>query len=90
MKSIDTYLCKEKKEVYKVNATPAALGYRLMTKDAIDVVNRQRELRDRMIMAKYGKKPTSSLSIEPAPLKWPLRLAVAALLVFTIYKGLSL
>lgn len=42
MKSIDTYLCKEKKEVYKVSITPA-LGFGAISQDAVEAANRQQD-----------------------------------------------
>lgn len=45
MKSIDTYLCKEKKEVYKVSIIPA-LGFGMISQDAIEAANKQQELID--------------------------------------------
>lgn len=44
MKSIDAYLCKEKKEVYKINTQPVIVNYAAMTKEAIEASNKQQEL----------------------------------------------
>ena len=44
IKSIDTYLCKEKKEVYKINTQPVIVSYAAMTRAAVDESNRQQAL----------------------------------------------
>lgn len=80
MKSIDTYLCKEKKEVYKVCILPARFGLEIATKEAIDAANKQRDA-----INDYRRKQYESSAI-----KWPLRLAVVALFALTIYCWLSL
>lgn len=43
MRSIDTYLCKEKKEVHKVSIIPA-LVFGMISQDAIEAANKQQEL----------------------------------------------
>lgn len=43
MKSIDTYLCKEKKTVYKINFQPVIGSYAAMTKEAVEAHNMQQD-----------------------------------------------
>lgn len=51
MNSIDTYLCKEKKEVCKINLQPVIVNYAIMTRAAVDESNRQQALAN-----KYNRK----------------------------------
>lgn len=91
MKSIDTYLCKEKKSIAGVDLNKRYYVSINTVTNKLEILGEADCLsaKNRKIRPDYGLLVADE-GVELAPLKWPLRLAVAALLALTIYEVLSL